>query len=237
MVCALLGGLSAAARASIIDPQMGVEPAGDPDPFNGGVTFQPDAAGGGVFEYYNNTGSTIISLTFTTTLTGLTPQQQDDLLASLSCNQANDPTAPNPFFLFCSVNFFVNNGTLEFLFDGTNPGTGGLDEGIPPVLPGCVYEHDVPPSPGCTQGTFSISLNNDYSLTVDGGGWESLGNPEFTASVQTTAADAPEPAPALIVGLALLGGVFLAWRRRTRRQRRPVAGCTACGTIRLPEAV
>jgi len=215
VVCALACVLPILAGAKTIDPQMGVEPAGDPDPFTGGVQFSPDAAGGGVQEFYNATGQTITSLTFTTFLTGTyTPQQQADLLASLSCNQADDPNVPNPFFLFCSTQFFAGNDLLEFKFFGTNPGT-GIDTGIPVPLPGCVYFHDVPPSPGCTQGTFSISLNFGFSLTQDGGGWNTLNNPTFTASsVGLAPASAPEPASALFVGVALAVGAVVSVRRK-----------------------
>ncbi len=190
---------------------MGVESAGDPLAFNGGVAFQPDASGGGVFQYYNNTGMTIISLTFTAAITpNLTPSE----LPTFSCNTASDPTVPNPYFLFCSTQYFANNGDLEFTFSGTNPGTGGLDEGIPPVLSTCVYDNmNTPPSPSCTTGTFAISLNFNYSLTVDGGGWDSGGltDPVFTATDVITAA--PEPASVLFVGLALIAGVFVAGLR------------------------
>jgi len=193
---------------------MGVESAGDPMAFNGGVAFQPDAAGGGVFQYFNNTGMTIISLTFTAGIgAGLTPAE----LPTFSCNTASDPTAPNPYFLFCSAQYFASNGDLEFQFSGTNPGTGGLDEGIPPVLSTCVYDNmNTPPTPGCTTGTFSISLNNGYSLNQDGGGWDTgiLSDPVFTVTdVITAPAAAPEPASGLFVGLALVAGVFLAGRR------------------------
>jgi hypothetical protein len=200
LVWALAGALSGVARASTInDPQMGMEPEGDSNPFQQNSTVTPDGNGGGFTDFFNNTGSTILSVTFSAMIgAGLT----GDELPPFSCNEATDPTVPNPFFLFCSVNYFQNNGTLEFVFFGTEPGSGGPDEGIAPLE------------------NFAISFNNNYSLTVDQGGWNVLNDPTFTAtSVQTD--PSPEPASAWLAGLALTAGLCwsLVRRRRTAALR------------------
>ena len=195
----LLAALPLGGRASTItDPQMGMEPGGDSNPFNGGTAFTPDANGGGVFYYFNNTGGTILSLTFSTSIEAGLGTDDNPALPSFTCNNASDPTAPNPFFLFCAVNYFVNDGELDFVFFGTNFGTGGVDQGIAPLE------------------NFAISLNNGYSLTVDQGGWDisPLSDPTFTATnVQT---DAPEPAPAILAGFALMFGLCWSSRRHSR---------------------
>ncbi len=208
-LCALLGALSGTGRASIIDPQMGVTEAGDSTEFTNGIVFGPDSFGGGATEYYNGTGGIITSLTFSTEIF-LTPDQ----LASLACNSSQDPTSPNPFFLNCVIDYFAgqgqNPGLLEFLFYGTNSGTGGTDEGIPPLA------------------NFDITFNYNYSLTVDSGGWGALGNPTFTAT-DVGLDPSPEPRSAELVGVALIaGGALLALRLwRARRSARRLAHWSA----------
>ena len=127
----------------------------------------------------------------------ITQTQFDD--TSFSCNRASDPTVPNPFFLFCPVDYVSGTG-LEFIFHGTLPGPGGPDLGIPPG------------------GNFAITFNDNYSLTVDSGGWGSVGNPTFTATnVQIDPASSPEPRSALLVGVTLIAGVsLLSLRRRLK---------------------
>ncbi len=192
--CALLSALSVAGRASIIDPQMGMEGYGDSTPFNGTATLGPDASGGGFIAYFNNTGQNITSLTFIAD--NITPAEFAG--ATFTCNGASDPIVPNPFFLFCSIDYFSSDDLLEFIFSGTLPGPGGLDLGIPPG------------------SNFAISFNTNYSLTVDGGGWGSVGNPSFTAT--DTQTSLPEPGSAPVVGAALLAGVsLLSLRRRLKK--------------------
>ena len=192
--CALLSALSVAGRASIIDPQMGMVPGGDSTPFNGTATLSPDSSGGGFTDYFNNTGQNITSLTFVAL--DITPAEFGSV--TFQCNGASDPTVPNPFFLFCSINYFSSDDLLEFIFSGTNPGPGGLDLGI---------------APG---SNFAITFNNSYSLTVDSGGWGSIGNPSFTA--MDTQTSLPEPGSALDVGAALIAGVsLLSLRRRLKK--------------------
>lgn len=193
-VCALVCTLAAVGSANTIqkDPQMGMEAGGDPLAFLGGTQFTPDENGGGVFQYFNDTGGTILSVTFVANIGANVTD-----LPPFSCNNASDPTAPNPFFLFCSINYFANNGNLQFIFFGTNPGTGGPDEGIPAL------------------GNFDITLNDGFSLTVDQGGWNQLNDPTFTAT-NVNVDPSPEPAPAFLVGLALLFGAGW-WLRNVRR--------------------
>jgi hypothetical protein len=218
-ICVLLGALAATGRAGIIDPQMAVESAGDPLPFNGGVAFQPDANGGGVFQYFNNTGATIIAITFGTQVeTGLIPGP------SLSCNMGDDATAPNPFFTSCMPSYDPTTGDLDFQFFGlSSPDSGGIDKGIPPIIPGCTYLPDTPPSVGCTQGTFSISLNFNFSLDGDSGGWTTLGDPQFTATSVQTDASTPEPWSGVLVGVGLIAGALLVAFRQSRRSQRETA--------------
>jgi hypothetical protein len=191
----LLSALSVVGRASIIDPQIGMsDPScSTPCPFNGTATLGPDSFGGGYTDYFNNTGQNITSLTFTT---NITPDQFASV--TFACNGASDPTVPNPFFLFCSINYFKSDDLLEFIFFGTLPGPGGPDLGIPPG------------------SNFAITFNNNYSLTLDGGGWGSVGDPSFSAT--DTQTSAPEPGSALVVGVTLIAGVsLLSLRRRLKK--------------------
>jgi hypothetical protein len=219
-VCVLLSAGTVSSHASVIDPQMGMEAAGDPNPFNGGVTLTPDANGGGAFEYFNNTGATITQLIFTATIAADLGTANNPPVPDFTCNNAQDPTVPNPFFLFCAVNYSPSDGLLEYIFSGTNPGTGGLDEGIPPLAPGCDNDPNAPGPPNCTQGTFAISLNFNYSLVTDAGGWDTgpLSDPTFTAIEVQTDAPSPEPGSALLVMSALIGGITVLrlhrWRQR-----------------------
>jgi hypothetical protein len=218
-ICVLLGALTMTSRAGIIDPQMAVESAGDPLPFNGGVAFGADADGGGVFQYYNNTGATIIAITFGAFVaTGLgTPD--NPALPPLACNSGDDVTAPNPFFTSCMPTYDPTTGELDFQFFGLSSPEGGTDKGIPPILPGCTYLPDTPPSEGCTVGTFSVSLNFNFSLSGDSGGWGTLGDPTFTATSVQTNASTPEPGPGFMVGIALMAGALLVAFRRFKQPR------------------
>jgi hypothetical protein len=220
LVCVLLGALTVTSRASVIDPQMAVESAGDPNPFNGGTFFSPDPTdGGGVFQFYNNTGSTIIAITFGAFVTTGLGTDSNPALPPLSCNMGDDVTAPNPFFTSCMPSYDPTSGELDFKFFGLSDPQSGIDKGIPPIIPGCTYDNaNTPPSDNnCTQGTFSVSLNFNFSLEGDSGGWGTLGDPTFTAtSVQTSS---PEPGPGFLVGVALLAGAMLVAFRRFQRSR------------------
>jgi hypothetical protein len=219
-ICVILGALTATGRAGIIDPQMAVESAGDPLPFNGGVAFSPNPTdGGGVFQYFNNTGSTIIAITFGAFVAKDLGTAGNPALPPLSCNMGDDTTAPNPFFTTCMPTYDPTSGELDFQFFGLSDPDNGVDKGIPPIIPGCTYQDNTPPSPGCTQGTFSVTLNFNFSLDGDSGGWGTLGDPTFTATSVQTDASTPEPWSGLLVGSGLIAGaLFVAFRRSKRPQ-------------------
>jgi hypothetical protein len=200
--CALLSALAVAGRAGVVDPQVGMENAGDCSLFTSGVTFTPDPTnGGGTFDYCNATGGTITSLTFTTNIGAEldpTPSTGPNLPSEnpepdISCNNAMTAIYPNPFFLFCGVSYISGSGELIFNFNGTN----STYQGIP------------------ADGSFIITLNTGFNPDGNSGGWLSYGDPSFTASnVQIDPASTPEPDSALFVGIALLAGMSLLSLRR-----------------------
>jgi hypothetical protein len=231
-VCALVSALSVAGHANpITDPLVGMEPGGDAAPFGGGgVTFTPDpTTGGNDFSYYNDTGQIIVGLNFSTTiLSGLTFTASSniditpDMLSGpgitgsvpLSCNDSGTTGSPNPFFVFCSINYFPD-GLLTFNFSGTN----SSEPGIAPLLSTCTPSADLSPdAPGCNGvGFFQITLNTGFSTSGDTGGWVALDSPTFdTSSVQTEDV-APEPAPVVLVGATLFAGAVLSMRRRRKK--------------------
>jgi len=202
--------LAAAGQANTIDPQMGMTDAGDSNAFYSGVMFGPDSNGGGVISFYNATGATIVSVTFATTL-DINPNLQP----TFSCNNANNPLLPNPFFLNCSADYDPTTEYLQFQFYGTgqsgdgsnlfyggSPQTLGPDDGIPPGL------------------QFVITFNYNFSLNVDSGGWGAVGNPTFTA-IDVETDPSPEPSPALLAGAALIAGAGLLLLRSRRIAGRP----------------
>jgi hypothetical protein len=219
-------------RASgITDPAMRVLDDDFSSAIGPGTVFAPNATGGGVFGFFNATGSIITEMTFETSVApNLT---QDVIIAAFVCNQGNF----NPFFEFCSVNY-GKTGRLDIAFWGTNPLTGtegnsslaGQQKGVPSVLPGCNVTPDVP---GCTGvGHFAVSLNDSFSQSATTGGWSFERNPElfnpggptFTvAEIETSfgalpgdSANVPEPATVTLMGSALLGFFVLRKRRRLR---------------------
>ena len=65
-LCGAAGALAAAAWGGVIkDPQMGLDSDGFSDPLTRSSIFSPNN-GGGIFQFYNATGSQIIGLTFET---------------------------------------------------------------------------------------------------------------------------------------------------------------------------
>ena len=216
---ALLCLFCTAGRASVInDPQMGMEDAGLSTAFTPSTIITP-TNGGGTFEYYNPTGQTITKIDFFVQLTaGITPSST--VTSAFQCNNATTPvTAPNPYFEFCSVSYFPSNGLLVISFSGI----GGVDQGIPPLLPGCDSTPDGPPPVCTTQGHFAITLNYNFdrnggTIDVNGdqGGWYNIfGDASPTIGVldfQTS--DIPEPATVFSFAAALIGIAALRCKRR-----------------------
>lgn len=217
--------------SGITDPAMRVLDDDFSTAIGRGTVFAPNATGGGVFGFFNATGSIITELTFESNIApNLT---QDVIIAAFVCNQGNF----NPFFEFCSVNY-GKTGQLGIAFWGTNPLTGtegnsslaGQQKGVPSVLPGCNLTPDIP---GCTGvGHFAVSLNDSFSLSATTGGWSFELNPELfnpggpafsVTEIETTfgalpsaAASVPEPATVTLIGSALVGFFVLRNRRRSR---------------------
>ena len=210
----LLGVIGAAAWAGTIkDPQMGIEDASFSPPIATGAMFVP-VNGGGTFDFQNDTGHTIISLTFLTTIgINLSPTQISD---NFSCNQpATGPTS-DPFFLGCFIDYSPRSGNLTIMFSGVNPNEPGVEgcdtevgehEGIPTTVPDC---------PGV--GHFLVTLNDNFAPTGAQGGWGvdptlfPNGTPTFT--VANIGFDVPEPATWLLLTPALMGIGILSRRRR-----------------------
>src|SRR5215467_6063909 len=113
---AVLAALASAAWGSTIrDPAMGLDDGSLSSPISG-ATFTP-VNGGGVFDFFNDTGQLITLLTFeTAVLPGLTPGQG----AAFVCNDAATPDHPNPFFLSCSITYNPSSGLMDISFFGTD---------------------------------------------------------------------------------------------------------------------
>jgi hypothetical protein len=223
------------ARAnSFIDPHMKMLEDDLSDPIVMGFNFVPNASGGGVFGFYNNTAETITEMTIETTIvSGLTATQ---LYNVFQCNMGS----ANHFFLFCRVDYTPLSGQLTIAFWGTNSPTPTSHPGILPLPSECTPTTIGEP---CTGSHFAISLSDGPSLTDDSGGWSTTSNPGlflsggpgFTvselqyvngATPQNIAemflnnpADAPVAPEPRMMGLVAgaLGG--LEWIRRRRRSR------------------
>ena len=206
---------------------MGIDAGSFSQAITPGTNFSANN-GGGVLAYYNPTTQFIISLTFQTTI--LTGLSQDTIASSFNCNDATNPTLPNPFFLNCSIGYVADNGRLTIDFFGVNPSEPGEvpgpdpeigeHEGIPPLLPGCLSNPDLE---DCTSvGHFLITLNDRFITdpSVANGGWSADHSPNLIPPGPLTfdvtnigLAGVPEPATWLLLAPALLGMGVLSRRR------------------------
>jgi hypothetical protein len=218
---------------SFIDPHMKMLEDDLSSPIALGFSFVPNASGGGVFGFYNNTSNTITELTLDTTIaTGLTATQ---LYNVFQCNMGSQ----NHYFLFCRVDYTPLSGQLTFAFWGTaspvsHPGILPLPDACEPTTIGAP----------CSDSHFAISLSDGPGLNDVDGGWLTTGpnaslfppdGPTFTVtelqslngatpqSIGTTLlnqpADAPEVPEPHMVGLMAAGLGTLGWIRRRRRSR------------------
>ncbi|MBZ5723419.1 MAG: PEP-CTERM sorting domain-containing protein [Acidobacteriia bacterium] len=189
-----------------------------------GINFSPDPVnGGGLFGFFNGTGGFITALVFQTQIVaGLSDAT---IQGAFNCNAAN------PFFLGCAVAYAPANGLLTISFSGVNaeppgepPGDPeiGEHEGIPPLLPGCAL---TPDGAGCTVvGHFLVTLNDNFAVTGNVGGWTPGKNPAlfdvlptFTP-IEIDSTATPEPSTLVLLATALLVLAGLSGRR-VRRYR------------------
>jgi hypothetical protein len=193
---------------------MGIDKDSLSNPFNFDTTFVPNAFGGGTIRFFNDTGETIVDLTFATLLR---PDLTTRDLALFSCNDANTPQLPNPFFLNCAINydprFSSTAGLLSIRFFGVDPPRGRLAlvqdvvEGHNGIAPD---EH------------FIVTLNDGFVEDPDGtGGWSdpSLfvpGGPHFFVLEINGVTATPEPGTLGMMFGALAGAGILIRRRRGR---------------------
>ena len=196
--------VSAAWGSTINDPAMGLDDGSLSSPITG-ASFAP-INGGGVFDFFNDTGQIITLLTFeTTVLPGLTPGQ----LALFVCNDANTPGHPNPFFLNCSITYTSSTGVMDISFFGTD----AQHPGILPVDPACRDTIQTL----CTAGHFFVTLNDGFSLDpTSNGGWNDptlVGDGPVQFGVTDIVADNPEPAT-LWLAAGAIGFLGLLKRKR-----------------------
>jgi len=192
----------------ITDPAMGLDDGSLSSPITG-ATFSP-INGGGVFDFFNDTGELIALLTFdTTVLPGLLPEQ----IAAFVCNDANTPGHPNPFFVNCSISYHFDTGLIDISFFGLD--TNHL--GIPPGDPNC---HSSIQHNPCV-GHFFVTLNDNFTLFPNGpGGWNdpALVGPNgitFGVAGISPTSSIPEPSISCLTAGAL-GFLAIIWRRRKK---------------------
>jgi hypothetical protein len=161
-------------------------------------------------------------------------------MQSFTCDSGN----ANPYFFYCSVQYVPTTGLLAISFWGTNPAPDpatvtpadevGLHYGIPPLASGCAA---TPDGPGCTDvGHFALTLNSNFQLTGNDGGWNNTNSPGLfqqsgvtfvTQDISTVygaapvdlLAEVPEPANSGLTGAALLALGALLRRRYFPRSR------------------
>jgi hypothetical protein len=190
LVLGIFVGMSAIALADS-DPGITVSGFGDSIECGGISTnlncVQPDGADEDTYFLYNDTGSTVTSVTFATTIaTGLnTAGVQDDFTCSTNYNY---------YFDFCDVTYTASNGNLKYLF-GLNSWDCYGPDGIPPGE------------------SFYVELDGWVSgVNVNGVPAFPNGLPTFSNSF-TLATPEPSALAALGLGSFLLLG-FVEFRRR-----------------------
>jgi hypothetical protein len=182
-------------------------PCGDLDPITDQCT--------GLIGLYNDTGGFLTSITLDTTINVGLDQTLID--SSFTCNS-------DPFFLQCGITYTSSSGALSISFFGVlPPDMAAVDgqDGIPPLLPGCI---DHPDAPGCNVvGHFTFDF-----LSLEGlNGWTD-GNttlfpggetPEFAPPVFTDTAT-PEPGTSALLAAGLFSLALLSRRNYSSRSSR-----------------
>ncbi len=203
---AVFASLASVAWGSPVgDPAMGLDDGSLSSPISN-ATFTP-INGGGVFDFFNDTGAVITLLTFqTTVLPGLSAAQ----LGLFVCNDATTSGHPNPFFLSCSITYNGSDGLMDISFFGTD----ALHPGILPADPTCTAPVQ---NSNCSIGHFFVTLNDGFSLDpVATGGWNDPARVgDNTVGFGVDAINTPEPATVwLAAGAIGLLGVLKLRRRK-----------------------
>jgi len=222
VTCGVLAWLTASAWAGTIgDPAAWIDPGGGSSPFYGTGSFSPcgdldpiTLQCTGIVALYNATGFLLTSISLSTTI-------NTDLSQTTVDNDFNCGDAVSGFFKSCSISYDADSGELVIAFFGVNPvhqaapgDLVGLDEGIPPLLPGCVSDPD---GTGCADvGHFSFNFL-DVDQTTGSNGWTSDNTTLFpggnTPTLDATSTDTatPEPGASTLLAVGLLS---LAWLYR-----------------------
>ena len=179
----LCGSLSSAATFQLV----GSDPT--PIPITGPTfVFNPNIAGGGAFEFSNQTGGVLTSLTF---------------LADIPRGPGGC-SAPQ----FSITSFSIGIANTGNYYDITSD-CSLIPQPAPPFDHFALYIFgtDVPQNTGPGIGVFTVILNDDKSVDTDGsGGW---GGATFQGSATSSV---PEPATYVLMGAGLAGLAIL--RRR-----------------------
>jgi len=237
--CGMLAWLAASAWAGTIgDPAAWIDPGGGSNPFYGTGSFSPcgdidpiTLQCTGIVHLYNATGFLLTSISLSTTInTDLSAASVSGSSIVLDGYPFECGDGTPKFFLNCNISYAPDSGDLVISFFGVYPvhqaapgDLKGLDEGIPPLLPGCV---STPDGAGCDDvGHFSFNFL-DFDLPAGSNGWTSDNTTLFpggvTPTLDATSTDTatPEPGASTLLAAGLLSLAWLYRRNYSSRSSR-----------------
>jgi hypothetical protein len=221
LIPALFAGFCCVGRADLqpaADPEIAIDAGSFSSPITVGSTCTPSADGGGICDFFNDTGSTITLLEFEDSVnvpglpagSGLGAYPIPPASPVFTCD-------PTDVFADCLISFQTPTVTTTdevFVYFFGGPG-------IPPLPADCLSDPD---SPDCsTVGHFAVNLNDNNALTGDVGSWNTVDAGAFqVVSINTpdgAFTGVPEPSMTWVLG-AGCGLIFAARRRRSLNLQR-----------------
>jgi hypothetical protein len=230
LIPAFFAGFSIVAYANLqpaTDPQISIDAGNFSSPITLGSTCTPSTDGGGICDFFNDTGSTITLLEFEDSV------NVPGLLAGSGMNPSGEsfyPVPPASPVFTCDPTTVFTNCLISFVTPPVTTtdevfvyffGTDATHPGIPPLPADCLSNPD---SPDCeTTGHFAVNLNDGNVLTGDVGTWNTVDAGTFnTVTINTTNGaftGVPEPSMAWILAVGC-GLIFAARRVRSLNLQR-----------------